>query len=137
MKTKAEFESRWPGLMADIPCGFGCPKGWSELVWKLFIDIEAALTAAHPELSDFKIAQIKEKFGGLRFYFSLRKDHPAYDMIHQLVEQAQGESFGICLSCGGSADVTTGVTGGGRGWVTSQCQACRDIPANPRTPRNA
>ena len=57
MKTKEEFEARWPELMADVPCGFYCPKGWTDLVWKLMEDIEAELDGT---TCDFRIAQVKE-----------------------------------------------------------------------------
>jgi len=136
MRTKAEFEERWPTLMADIPCGFYCPKGWSDLVWNLIADIDLELNG---DFTVFDITQVKEKFGGLRFYYQFpnSKKHKSADYISQLVEQAEGDSWGICLTCGTTEGVKTKIAGGGNfGWVASQCDDCREN-YNPRTPRSA
>ena len=140
MKTKQEFEAQWPTLMADVPCGFYCPKGWSELVWTLLVDIDALLDGDFTGTGDsdgFKIAQVKEKFGGLRFYYSYDIKGATKEAIKDLVLSAEMASNLTCLSCGTTAGVTTGVTGGGPGWISSECRACRQAPVSPRTPRHA
>ena len=48
-------------LVASAECASGCPKGWQPYV----IIASALLDAAYP---GWKLAQVKEKFGGLRFY---------------------------------------------------------------------
>lgn len=133
MRTKKEFEAAWPSLFTDVRCGFYCPDGWTDLVWKLLSDIEFELEG---DLSDFKMVQVKEKFGGLRFYYSYPKgaDPTTYDYIHQLVEQAEGESWGICLTCGTKGGVTTGNSPGSM-WITSQCDPCREAESAPKSPR--
>lgn len=133
MKTKAEFEERWPTLMADVSCGFYCPKGWSDLVWELIANIELELKG---DFSMFDISQVKDKFGGLRFYYQFpnAKKHKSADYISQLVERAEGESWGICLTCGTTDTVVLKYTGGG-GWLASQCSDCREN-FNPRIPRS-
>lgn len=138
MRTKQEFEERWPVLLADVPCGFYCPKGWADRVWKLLEDIESNLPLGTTlEDAEFKITQVKEKFGGLRFYYDQGYKGDLGLTIRALIVEAERDCWNICLTCGGRKDVTTGVTGGGRGWTSTQCLACRALPVNPRTPRSA
>lgn len=60
-------------------------------------------------------AQVKEKFGGLRFYINSGDDEQ-YAMIHL----AENMSYSICEECGSLDDVkqTTG-------WIKSLCPVCR------------
>jgi hypothetical protein len=139
MRTKAEFEERWPQLMSDIPCKFTCPLGWTDLVWELMANIELELKG---DFSQFDITQVKEKHGGLRFYYNFPNSakHKSSDYIYQLAMRAEGESWGICLTCGTDADVTLAYADRAGnlkyGWLTSQCSPCREN-FNPRTPRDA
>jgi hypothetical protein len=45
------------------------------------------------------IHQIKEKFGGLRFYFAVG-DKKVFDKMTELVTKAENESFNHCELCG-------------------------------------
>ena len=65
------------------------PKGWREIVYQLYSDIEA-ISPGHT------IKQIKEKFGGLRYY-CLVDD---YSKIDDLIIEAEAESFVTCEDCG-------------------------------------
>ena len=67
---------------------FWISKGWESLVEKLIDDV----IAIDPKI---KIQQIKQKFGGLRFYVErYNKD------VDQLIEKAEIESESICEVCG-------------------------------------
>ena len=136
MKTKAEFEERWPALMAGLPrTGFSCPKGWSDLVWELIANIELELEG---NLALFTIDQVKEKFGSLRFYYQFpnMSKHTSANRISQLVRVAERESSNICLTCSSTDHVETKPSSSSRGWISTQCSGCRDN-FNPRTPRSA
>lgn len=68
--------------------------GWSELVKE-----------CHKRLSSFdphyKVLQIKEKFGGLRYYFS--PSVPVYtNIMHDRIIELEKKSFTICEVCGSS-----------------------------------
>ena len=132
MKTAEEFKTRWPEMFDGTDRGgnFYCPAGWTDLVWNLCENIEQEFEG---DLDDFNVVQVKEKFGGLRFYVSTKgKVHEAKDEVLKLIAAAENESFNVCLSCGTTEGVTTGVTGASRGWVSSQCGDCRDKPRVPR-----
>lgn len=61
-----------------------------------------------------RIDQIKEKFGGLRFYYS-----GGDDAIHGMVSLAESLSYKICEGCGSTKDI--GYT---KGWITTMCKEC-------------
>lgn len=64
------------------------PPGWSKLVTKLIEDLFQAGW-------DGRVAQVKEKFGGLRFYIGAGNDQ-----IWRLIGQAESVSYTICEQCG-------------------------------------
>jgi hypothetical protein len=73
-ELEIKFRERWPEWFRDlygdpkVTCmdlGFTHDDGWFDLVWGLCEAIEAL----GPD-EDFKVEQVKEKFGGLMFYVS-------------------------------------------------------------------
>jgi hypothetical protein len=68
----------------------------------------------------FHIDQIKEKFGGLRFYYS-----GGNKQIDGLVSLAESMSYMICETCGSTTDV-----GQTKGWISVQCKECIDKKEN-------
>jgi hypothetical protein len=64
------------------------------------------------------VEQVKEKFGTLRFYY-----RGGDDAISHYVEMAEAMSGVICERCGAPAE-----TQSEGGWVSTQCQTCRDKP---------
>ena len=54
--------------------------------------------------------QVKEKFGGLRFYF-----HGGDDYVHGLVDLAEGMSYRLCEECGKPGKLREG------GWLRTVC----------------
>ena len=88
-------------------CGFFPPDGWLDLVVEL-----------HRKLlpnPNYRIAQVKEKFGGLRFYVD-----GLTDAEQELVDAAEQESYGICQQCGSRDDVEMR----NYGWYATLCAAC-------------
>jgi hypothetical protein len=97
------------------------PPGWSALVDRLCVDINAALNES--EAKTFRVLQVKEKMGVLRFYFSLgdqqtlmvdivnqgmryrvepENSTTAFQNISSLVQTAEKASVKICEECGAS-----------------------------------
>jgi hypothetical protein len=58
--------------------------------------------------------QIKEKFGGLRFY-----THPYVEEVEQLIINAERKAAITCEKCGMPGQV------GGTGWIKTLCNNCR------------
>jgi len=89
--------------------GIACGSGWFKLIDKLCNDL-----SKYPEVV---ASQVKEKFGGLRFYIEgVDKDHS--DAIYNHIDAAEGESLKTCEDCG-----EPGKTRGG-GWVRTLCNQC-------------
>jgi len=61
--------------------------------------------------------QVKEKFGGLRFYINGGDDH-----IYGMIGLAEHMSYGICEMCG----TTENVSSGKGGWVKYLCPKCKE-----------
>lgn len=86
--------------------GFECGDGWFELIKELSEKLEPLGVEA---------VQVKEKFGGLRFY----ANH-ATDAAWDLIEEAECKSETICEECG-KAGKPNGV-----GWIKTLCEECRE-----------
>lgn len=82
--------------------------GWASLVQPL---IDRA------NLEGAKILQVKEKFGGLRFYIG--GGSPG---LQQDIEDAELKSYHTCEDCGETEGVTT--SAGGHFWLRTLCPAC-------------
>jgi len=91
---------------------FPTGKGWKKLVFKLVDDINKMD-------SSIEVLQVKEKFGGLRFYIGATESNK-YKEIDVLIDIAEQESYHICESCG----TTKGVSTKGS-WVKTFCDKCR------------
>lgn len=87
---------------------FECGSGWNKLICDLIqnlIDIGW----------DKKIAQIKEKFGTLRFY-----PGGCTEEQWKLIEEAERKSATICEYCGTTENVKLYTDG----WCTTKCSSC-------------
>jgi hypothetical protein len=80
-----------------MPRGFEHGDGWFDLLWRLCEDLEPLVAefevAGGPK---FEVLQVKEKFGGLRFYVNCRRN----EAIRQRIGIAADESFRTCEVCG-------------------------------------
>jgi hypothetical protein len=81
--------------------------------------LEKILPKGRPHII-LQIDQIKEKFGGLRFYYSGGDDE-----ISGMVRLAESLSYHICEFCG-----TTHNVGMTKGWFSTICKSCLEL--NPR-----
>jgi len=92
-------------------CNFHCGEGWKNIVNNL---CEELLMVA-PEV---EVAQIKEKFGTLRFYIGgVHED--IYKQVHALIGEAERKSAVTCEQCGEPGGMTS--IGG---WMQTLCPTC-------------
>lgn len=129
------FKGRHPRVWSDLP------QGWVELTHRLFADLDTMLN--DDEAARFEIVQIKEKFAGLRVYWSLgeemtlvldlRSTHSSQriekvpdaptalsDRIRALVAQAAEQAATTCQHCGNG-----GAERNGFGYYVTLCGPCR------------
>lgn len=98
-------------------------EGWADLVSDLVDDLEKV----DP---DFKVVQVKEKFGGLRFYVdyyisseeteSGSNKEARQKYIRSLVSAAEAKSYLICEDCG-----EPGSTSSIGYWIVTLCENCK------------
>jgi len=116
---RAELLHRYrPSIWHGIDTG----DGWLPLIKFLydFVDRYECVT----------IAQVKEKFGGLRFYIdhdnqACSEEHPE---LRTTIDAIEGASYCICEVCGGIGN--TAAPKGGH-WVRTLCDGCRRIQERP------
>ena len=85
--------------------GFEVGDGWFELLKELSEKIEPY---------EVEAVQVKEKFGGLRFYLVGGAPQEVWDAI----DAAEAQSFKTCEVCGEPGEARGG------GWVRTLCSAC-------------
>jgi hypothetical protein len=71
--------------------------------------------AQEPEYFPVKFDQVKEKYGGLRLYFSGGDDY-----VEGLVSMAEAISYYICEVCGNKGEANKS------GWIAVRCEAHRN-----------
>lgn len=107
MITYGPYGRPWP--VEDLKKCVG--PGWGGIVEHLVSDLFA-------EGWNGSVHQVKEKFGGLRFYTgetSVRMD--------ELIREAEMESFATCEQCGVKEGVTSDPI---HGWILTLCGTCRE-----------
>ena len=104
-ELEQKLVERWPTWFkteGDIrytlmPRGFTHDDGWFDILWRLCEDLEPLVAKFEQETgSQFEVLQVKEKFGGLRFYVNCRRN----EAIRQRIGIAADESFRTCEVCG-------------------------------------
>jgi len=83
------------------PAYIGVGKGW----YPLLFELDERLSEIDP---DYRIAQIKEKFGGLRYYIESKR----YDEAQEIVNEIEDRSYTICETTGKPGRPTTK-----NGWI--------------------
>jgi len=107
-----------------IECGFGWYEIISSVCWmiKQHEDNERWQTEwkqkedpiYQSEYPPVKFDQIKEKYGGLRIYFSGGDEY-----VEGLVGMAEAMSYKICEVCGNKGESNKS------GWISTLCENCR------------
>jgi len=114
------FDGRHLGPMVNLMCfGFECGDGWFAIIDCLCGQIRSYQEnlKRKGKTLEVKAVQVKEKYGGLRFYVGC-----ADDTIDAFISLAERLSYNTCEHCGTTANVTTNSTG----WISTLCEACRE-----------
>ena len=130
-KGKSLAEQHKEGFIGDLYSAFGleCDDGWYDLIYDLCTEI----TKFYDEIKkpiNLHVNQIKEKFGGLRFYFSLDNEksdtsdakndnHELYKKIHQIVQKYCDKSYEVCEVCGKPGKLREDLP-----WIRTLCEGC-------------
>lgn len=98
-RPRLPFAEGWPD---DLP-----GEGW----WPILVSLDADLRGIYPE---YRVAQVKEKFGGLRFYPEIDPPHGRDDFWAR-IRQAEDEADRTCEVCGEPGTARSG------GWIKTLC----------------
>ncbi|GAT03726.1 putative uncharacterized protein [Mycolicibacterium fortuitum subsp. acetamidolyticum] len=113
------FEDGLRRIMVRIPDGWGrwigCSRGW----YPIIIELDEAMAAIDP---DYELHQVKEKLGGLRYYFGVSEGTSKADRqrMDELVDAAEEKCEATCELCGdpGIRHTTP------HGWLKTLCAGC-------------
>lgn len=130
-----QMEERFPKMFSEPYGGFCCSEGWWPILTNLCANIQHHLDWKNKKsevVPQVTVAQIKEKFGGLRFYYEGGDDE-----IRGMVRMAEAWAGNTCETCGKPGEQRSG------GWIKTLCDeheaerqqrlAKRDIDTNTAT----
>ena len=114
------LHSKYPTMFAGQYGGVCVSKGWWPIIEALCEQIQSHLKHRnglatqypdqHKPVEEVVIAQIKEKFGGLRFYYD-----GGDDTVYGMVRMAESWAGRSCEECGAPGKRT------GEGWIKTLC----------------
>ncbi len=112
------------GPKHNLMCfGFECGDGWFQILYDLSVSIEDQANKLKangmPEEQLPCVSQVKEKFGGLRFYVN-----NLYGDMGDLIDAAEASSQETCDECGSPAKRLYT-----NGWLRTICDTCADKQA--------
>lgn len=93
------------------------PDGWRNAFGlQMCEELKQALLEEGGEklLSEYRINQIKEKFGGLRFYTNWTTPK-----TNKIIDKYENISYSTCICCGAPAKWIT------KGWISPFCDKCK------------
>lgn len=110
------MESKFPKMFSGQYGGFCIGPGWWPILESLCANIQSHIDwqnknhEKHPVVPQVIVTQIKEKFGGLRFYFDGGDDN-----VYGMVRMAEAWAEHVCEECGkpGKSRNT--------GWIKTLC----------------
>jgi hypothetical protein len=108
-----KMEERFPKMFADRYGGFAVGAGWWPILEALCANIQQHTDWANREgevVPQVVVEQIKEKFGGLRFYYQ-----GGDEQVHGMVRMAEAWAANCCEEC-----CAPGIRRNG-GWIRTLC----------------
>lgn len=108
-----QMEERFPKMFAEPYGGFACGEGWWPILEALCGQIQHHIDWKNKQgnvVHQVTVAQIKEKFGGLRFYYG-----GGDDAIDGMVRMAESWAARSCEECGAPGKSRDG------GWIKTLC----------------
>lgn len=123
MRTEEEYdefakrmEEKYPKMFAQPYGGFCVDKGWWSIIASLCANIQSHIDwwnknhEKRPVIDQVVVVQIKEKFGGLRFYYE-----GGDDKIQGMVRMAEAWADHTCEECGKPGKSRNS------GWIKTLC----------------
>lgn len=115
------MEEQYPKIFEGQYGGFSCGPGWYPILEKLCANIQSHIDWKNEQFEKYGreaavlqvvAVQIKEKFGGLRFYYNGGDDN-----VRGMVRMAEAWADSSCEDCGAPGQRRNG------GWIRTLCDA--------------
>jgi len=112
-----KMETQFPKMFANPYGGFAIGSGWWPIIESLCANIQSHTDwwnknrETRPVVEQVVVEQIKEKFGGLRFYYS-----GGDDTVAGMVRMAESWAEHTCEDCGVPGKSRSG------GWIKTLCE---------------
>lgn len=116
-KLCAEFSLLYPARHENTSSspshfGFETDDGWFRIIYELSAKLETLIKRLPAKARDgYYAAQVKEKFGGLRFYMNAETEE-----MSRVIREAEARSTVICEMCGLPGRLRS------RGWLKTLCE---------------
>lgn len=95
------------------------PTGWRKAFGNQLADDVIALTKKYNFENEYEVLQIKEKFGGLRWYEGCVPQE-MYAEHNDLIQKYEEMSYHTCVICGNAAEIPKKI------YDQPVCDECRD-----------
>jgi hypothetical protein len=108
-----DLETKYPEMFAGAYGGVCTGAGWWPIIQVLCFNIQSHINWLNKqgfEIAQVTVSQIKEKFGGLRFYYD-----GGDDTIDGMVQMAESWAARSCETCGNVGKSRSG------GWIRTLC----------------
>lgn len=108
-----QMEETYPKMFSNKYGGFAVGKGWYPILKELCANIQHHIDWKEKQgkpIPQVVVEQVKEKFGGLRFYYQGGDDE-----ISGMVRMAEAWAGIACEECGGIGERRDG------GWIRTLC----------------
>ena len=128
-ELELRLNEKYPKIFQPTPFHFECSDGWYDLIDTVCSNIQSHVDQKRmsKDLGDMndeefneehqtRAAQVKEKFGGLRFYVDGGDDY-----IYGIIALAESMSYRICESCGSKGSIRRGP------WIRTLCDGCDQV----------
>jgi hypothetical protein len=116
MEFAEKMETQFPKMFSGRYGGFAIDAGWWPIIESLCANIQSHIDwwnknhEKHPVVEQVVVEQIKEKLGGLRFYYQ-----GGDDTIRGMVRMAEAWASATCEECGKPGKSRSG------GWIKTLC----------------
>ena len=116
-KLVKEFPNLYRNMRGDpsktcMAWGISVSPGWFDIIWELSQKLETMiLNIPEDKRPEYMAAQVKEKFGGLRFYMEASTPE-----MNAFIKEAEDRCWDTCEQCGKPGQVVKA------GWLYVSCK---------------
>lgn len=108
-----EARNLWDGESLNYPIGCECDDGWFDIIYNLCREIDNLYKSKNKDSGQLRVEQVKEKFGGLRFYVG-----NYIDGVMEIIDRYETLSYKACEKCGEKGKLIQ------TGWWITLCGEC-------------